>query len=62
MSAYPLNIITDNDSRLGYETNGPLKKIFNVILTPLLNNFPPSLQGFIKKTHHSAKKVIEDAV
>lgn len=61
MSMYPLNIVTDNDSRLGYETNSPLKKIFNVILTPILNNFPPSLQGFIKKTHHSAKKVIEKA-
>lgn len=61
MSTYPLNIITDNDSRLGYETNGPLKKIFNVVLTPILNNFPPSLRGLIKKTHHSAKKVIEKA-
>lgn len=56
-----LNITVDDDPRLGYETNSLIQRAINIVLTPILNNLPSSIQGLIKKTNHSAKKVIEEA-
>lgn len=61
MQIHRLDLTVDNDPRLGYEINGPFKKALNILLIPILNNIPSGFREFIKKTHHSAKKVIEKA-
>lgn len=61
MQPHQFNAVVDNDPRLGYEVNSPLKKALNILLVPILNNIPSGFRGFIKRTHLSAKKVIEKA-
>lgn len=56
-----IKIITDYRPYLGYETNGIFKKFFNLFFIPLLNRLPKDFQKHIKKSHKSAKEVIEHA-
>lgn len=51
----------DTDPSIGYEENGLLKKLFNKLYVPLLNSLPAEVQGLVKKSNQSAKKVIETA-
>jgi len=52
-------ITVDRDPEIGYETNSTLKKVVNFFLIPVLNSLPAGLQTLLKKTHKSAKEVIE---
>jgi SAM-dependent methyltransferase len=56
-----INIEIDNDSSLCYERNNFIKKAFNTIFIPTLNILPPQASSIIKKSHNSAKKVLENA-
>lgn len=56
-----MKIYIDDDLHIGYEKNSFLKSVFNHFFIPILNNIPPSSQRIIKRSHHSAKKIIETA-
>lgn len=47
------------NKKTDYETNGIFKKTYDFFLIPILNSLSPKLQNTIKKTHRSAKEVIE---
>lgn len=49
-----------NIEKINYETNSFLKEIFDFFFIPILNNLPPDLKSAVKKTHKSAKEVIEN--
>ena len=52
-------VIFDNDSSLGYETHGPLRKLVDLVLTPVLNSLPTSFSRFIKKSSAPAGHVLD---
>lgn len=56
-----MRISTDTDPELGYEINSLFKKLLNKLYIPLIGALPPSTRNFIKRTHSSAKRVIETA-
>lgn len=43
-----------------YEKNNSIKEMVNIFFIPILNSIPCKLQFLVKKTHPSAKKVIEN--
>jgi len=55
-----MDITIDKDRELNYEYNSLLRKTINIFLIPILNILPSSAQRLIKKTHKSAKDVIEE--
>lgn len=56
-----VSIFVDRDRNLLYETNGRLRNLRDFFLVPILNNLPVGFQRFIKRSHKSAKEVIEHA-
>lgn len=54
-------VAIDMDPSLGYEQNSLLRRFVNVFYIPFLNNIPAGFRTVIKKTNHSARKVIETA-
>lgn len=56
-----IQIITEDNTQNEYETNSLLKKVFNFFFIPLLNNIPHKLNVWIKRSNHSAGRVIETA-
>jgi hypothetical protein len=54
-------VLIDNDQTLNYETNSPLRKMANAFLIPTLNILPVSTRELLKKTHRSAREIIEHA-
>ena len=56
-----MNIRVDDDLEIGYEKNTKLVSIARLPVVVILNNIPARSRNLIKKTHQSAKKVIETA-
>src|ERR1035437_5754061 len=54
-------IVIDDDKKLCYETNSPIRKIMNIFLIPTLYILPSSTRRLLKKTHKSAEEVIMHA-
>ena len=55
-----IEIYVDSDSNLNYEKNGILKNFFDFFFIPILNNIPPKFRDSVKKTHESAKVIIDN--
>jgi len=48
------------DSAMEFEVNSLFEAAIDLILIPILNSLPKSLRGFVKKSHKSAKGVVEN--
>lgn len=51
----------DIDPLMGYETNSIARRILNFFLIPILNSLPERSRFFLKKTHESAREIIDNA-
>jgi hypothetical protein len=61
MNSHQPTVIIDNDPALYFETNGTWRRVFNFFAIPVLNALPSNFRGAVKKTHKSAKNIIEKA-
>ncbi len=54
------SVYIDNDHNLDYETNNIAEKILKFFFIPILNSLPQSLRDTVRRTHKSAKVVMDD--
>lgn len=54
------NIVAYKEPMVDFEVNSFIEKTVDLILIPVLNSLPASFQKFVKKSHVSAKRVIDN--